>query len=92
MNVSINFLDNESCVERYAYFGPADIDKTLLENGGAPLSALGNQYAFYVPGDGDGNNATVLISGGEGVGSHNDTVMAGEREETSGEFGGCDAC
>ncbi|KAF3766763.1 hypothetical protein M406DRAFT_253877, partial [Cryphonectria parasitica EP155] len=43
---AINFLDNEPCVERYAYFGSADGDESLLANGGPALSTLGKQYAY----------------------------------------------
>lgn len=43
---AIPWLDNNSCVYRYAYFGVADPNQSLLENGGPALSALGVQYTF----------------------------------------------
>ncbi|KAB5571868.1 glycosyl hydrolase catalytic core-domain-containing protein [Coniochaeta sp. 2T2.1] len=44
---AIPFLDNNSCVFRYAYFGAADPSKIFLQNNVGPaLSPLGVQYAF----------------------------------------------
>ena len=44
---AIPFLDNNSCVFRYAYFGAADPSKIFLQNNAGPaLSPLGVQYAF----------------------------------------------
>ncbi|KAH8883304.1 hypothetical protein GQ53DRAFT_786937 [Thozetella sp. PMI_491] len=43
---AIPWLDNNSCVYRYAYFGVADPDKVLLQNGGPALSPIGVQYTF----------------------------------------------
>lgn len=51
---AIPFLDNKSCVYRYAYFGTADNSKVLLDNGGPKLSPLGVQYAFSPYGSGNG--------------------------------------
>ncbi|TWU77419.1 hypothetical protein ED733_006502 [Metarhizium rileyi] len=49
---ALPFLDKNSCVERYSYFGTANNSKVLLQNGGPALSALGNQYAFSPFGSG----------------------------------------
>ncbi|KAH8902330.1 hypothetical protein BR93DRAFT_261629 [Coniochaeta sp. PMI_546] len=44
---AIPWLDNNSCVYRYAYFGAADPSKIFLQNNVGPaLSPLGVQYAF----------------------------------------------
>ncbi|KAH8666487.1 hypothetical protein BX600DRAFT_461876 [Xylariales sp. PMI_506] len=43
---AIPWLDSNSCVERYSYFGVADNDESFLDNGGPALTALGYQYAF----------------------------------------------
>jgi hypothetical protein len=44
---AIPWLDNNSCVYRYAYFGAADPSKIFLNNNVGPaLSSLGVQYAF----------------------------------------------
>ena len=46
LSQAIPWLDNNACVYRYAYFGTADNDKILLENGGPTLSPIGVQYTF----------------------------------------------
>ncbi|KAM3458413.1 hypothetical protein MY3296_000619 [Beauveria thailandica] len=51
---AIPFLDNNSCVYRYSYFGTADNSKVLLDNGGPKLSGLGVQFTFSPYGNGDG--------------------------------------
>jgi hypothetical protein len=43
---AIPWLDNNPCVYRYAYFGTANNDASLVENGGPSLSPLGVQYTF----------------------------------------------
>lgn len=44
---AIPFLDEESCVKRYAYFGTANGGNTaFLENGGPGLSPIGVQFTF----------------------------------------------
>ncbi|KAH8646132.1 glycosyl hydrolase catalytic core-domain-containing protein [Xylariales sp. PMI_506] len=43
---AIPWLDNNDCVYRYAYFGVADPDTILLENGGPDLSPIGIQYTY----------------------------------------------
>lgn len=40
------WLDNESCVTRYSYFGIADNNHPFLESDGSTLSALGLQYTY----------------------------------------------
>ncbi|KUI61525.1 Alkali-sensitive linkage protein 1 [Cytospora mali] len=50
---AIDWLDEQDCVERYAYFGTADGYTSLLHNGGPPLSPLGKTYAFTPYGGGD---------------------------------------
>lgn len=52
MKDAITWLDQEDCVERYAYFGTADGYTSLLYNNGPNLSALGKAYA-YTPYGGD---------------------------------------
>ncbi|KAK3936621.1 hypothetical protein QBC46DRAFT_25011 [Diplogelasinospora grovesii] len=42
----IPWLDDNDCVYRYAYFGTADPDQVLLQNGGPALSPIGVQYTF----------------------------------------------
>ncbi len=39
------FLESNRCVERYAYFGTANNDKSLLSDQGNRLSEIGNHYA-----------------------------------------------
>jgi hypothetical protein len=47
LSQAIPWLDNNSCVYRYAYFGDADPSKIFLQNNVGPaLSPLGIQYAF----------------------------------------------
>ncbi|KAK7741843.1 hypothetical protein SLS53_004910 [Cytospora paraplurivora] len=52
MKDAIAWLDQEDCVERYAYFGTADGYTSLLYDNGPKLSALGKAYA-YTPYGGD---------------------------------------
>lgn len=40
------FLEGNGCVERYAYFGSANNDKSLLDDGVVHLSTLGIHYAI----------------------------------------------
>ncbi|KAN0104878.1 glycoside hydrolase family 128 protein [Hyaloscypha variabilis] len=46
LSEAIPWLDNNACVYRYSYFGTADNDEILLENGGPALSPIGVQYTF----------------------------------------------
>lgn len=46
LRLALPWLDDNDCVYRYAYFGAADPDLSLLQNGGPALSPLGVQYAF----------------------------------------------
>lgn len=48
-------------MERYAYFGSANGDESLLVNGGPALSALGQQYAY---GGGAPQQANKTTGGG----------------------------
>ncbi|KAH6647923.1 glycosyl hydrolase catalytic core-domain-containing protein [Truncatella angustata] len=43
---AIPWLDNNSCVYRYAYFGAADPSKSLLMYDGPTLSPMGIQYTY----------------------------------------------
>lgn len=67
MEEAIAWLDEQSCVERYSYFGTADGFTSLLDNGGPHLSALGEKYAF-TPYAG-GVNTSTLATGGDGGGA-----------------------
>lgn len=67
MEDAIAWLDGQDCVERYAYFGTADEYTSLLENGGPPLSELGEVYAFTsYAGGGDGPLPPVTTGNGGG--------------------------
>jgi len=46
LSQAIPWLDANPCVYRYAYFGVADPDTILLENGGPSLSPIGIQYTY----------------------------------------------
>lgn len=46
LSQAIPWLDNNACVYRYAYFGTANNDLILVENGGPSLSPIGVQYTF----------------------------------------------
>jgi len=46
MAQALPWLDDNPCVDRYAWFGSADPDKNLLVASGPELSALGNQYVM----------------------------------------------
>ncbi|PSR92148.1 glycosyl hydrolase catalytic core-domain-containing protein [Coniella lustricola] len=61
-----NFLDTTPCVERYAYFGSADGDESLLANGGPCLSTLGKQYTY---GSGSGSSSGSGDENGVGKGT-----------------------
>ncbi|ROV95236.1 hypothetical protein VMCG_08570 [Cytospora schulzeri] len=67
MEDAITWLDDQYCVERYAYFGTADGFTSLLDNDGPLLSALGEKYAF-TPYSGVGNTP-MPVTGGDGVGA-----------------------
>ncbi|KAK2614910.1 hypothetical protein N8I77_001699 [Diaporthe amygdali] len=67
---AIAWLDNEACVERYAYFGTSDGDHELLDNGGPPLSAIGTIYAFTP----FGGTKRTCVSASRGA---RDSVLAG---------------
>lgn len=56
MTEAIAWLDDQQCVERYAYFGTAAGYTSLLDNGGPPLSALGKSYAFTPTSGGSGGD------------------------------------
>ncbi|KAL1847256.1 hypothetical protein Daus18300_013991 [Diaporthe australafricana] len=64
---AISWLDDQQCVDRYAYFGTADNDRELLDNGGPPLSALGTIYAFTPSG---GTEEARVSAPGRGGGPH----------------------
>lgn len=67
-----NFLDRNPCVERYACFGSADGDESLLANGVGPaLSSLGKQHTYgnVMEGDQTDTNST-------GINGNNSTIRA----------------
>ncbi|KAI3396624.1 hypothetical protein diail_11877 [Diaporthe ilicicola] len=63
---AIAWLDDQQCVERYAYFGTADNDRELLDNGGPPLSVLGTIYAFTPFGGAKESRVSAHGRGGDG--------------------------
>lgn len=67
MEDAIAWLDEQDCVERYAYFGTADHYTSLLQNDGPSLSDLGEAYAF-TPYAG-GNDGPPPAAEGDGGGA-----------------------